>query len=70
VEGFLFLRQYDPKRLLIVNQLLAILPEKFRKNKINGKLATQIKTPEPGRLASPFESIRSADAKDKANHSH
>jgi SAM-dependent methyltransferase len=53
--------QYDPKRLRIMNQLLAILPEKFRKSKINGRLVTQIKTPEPGRLASPFESIRSAE---------
>jgi SAM-dependent methyltransferase len=53
--------QYDPKRLSIVNQILAVLPEKFRKNKINGQLTTQIKTPEPGHLCSPFESIRSAE---------
>ena len=53
--------QYDAKRLSIMNQLLAILPEKFRKNKINGQLITQIKTPEPGHLGSPFESIRSGE---------
>jgi SAM-dependent methyltransferase len=53
--------QYDPKRLAIINQILAILPEKFRKNKINGRLATEIKRPEPGRLGSPFESIRSGE---------
>jgi SAM-dependent methyltransferase len=53
--------QYDPKRLSIMNQILAVLPEKFRKNKINGRLIAEIKRPEPGHLASPFESIRSAD---------
>ena len=53
--------QYDPKRLSIMNQLLAILPEKFRKNKIHNRVITQIKRPEPGHLASPFESIRSGE---------
>ncbi|SRR6266487_668084 len=53
--------QYDLKRISIVNQILAILPEKFRKNKITGKLVTEIKRPEPGHLGSPFESIRSSE---------
>ncbi len=53
--------QYDPKRLSIINRILAILPEKFRKNKINGQLIAEIKRPEPGRLGSPFESIRSGE---------
>jgi SAM-dependent methyltransferase len=53
--------QYDPKRLSITNQILAILPEKFRKNKINDRLTTEIKRPEPGTLGSPFESIRSGE---------
>ena len=53
--------QYDPKRLSIMNRILAILPEKFRKNKINRRLVSEIKRPEPGRLASPFESIRSGE---------
>ncbi len=53
--------QYDPKRLSIMNQILAILPEKFRKNKINGRLIAEIKRPEPGHLGSPFESIRSGE---------
>jgi hypothetical protein len=44
-----------------MNQILAVLPEKFRKNKINGRLVTEIKRPEPGHLASPFESIRSSE---------
>jgi len=53
--------QYDPKRLSIMNQLLAILPEKFRKNKLNDRVTAQIRTSEPGHLASPFESIRSGE---------
>jgi len=53
--------QYDPKRLSIMNRILAILSEKFRKNKIHNQLTTQIKRPEPGHLSSPFESIRSGE---------
>jgi SAM-dependent methyltransferase len=53
--------QYDPKRISITNQLLAILPEKFRRDRINNRLATEIKRPEPGALGSPFESIRSSE---------
>src|SRR6266480_1316738 len=53
--------QYDPKRLSITNHILAILPEKFRKNKINARLTTELKRPEPGMLGSPFESIRSSE---------
>lgn len=53
--------QYDPKRLARMNQILAVLPEKFRKNKVTGHLITEIKRPEPGHLASPFESIRSSE---------
>jgi SAM-dependent methyltransferase len=53
--------QYDPKRLSIVNELLAILPEKFRRNKINNRITSEIRRPEPGKLCSPFESIRSSE---------
>ena len=53
--------QYDPKRLSIMNRILAILSEKFRKNKINGQLIAEIERPEPGHLGSPFESIRSGE---------
>ena len=56
--------QYDPKRLSLVNGILAALPEKLRRNKINGQLLTQIERPEPGHLASPFESIRSGEIMD------
>ena len=40
----------DPKRLSIMNRILAILPEKFRKNKITDQLVAEIKRPEPGHL--------------------
>lgn len=50
--------QYDPRRLALINELLAILPEKFRFNIIQERLVIQIKTPEPGQLGSPFEKIR------------
>ncbi len=53
--------QYDSKRLSIANELLAILPEKFRKNKLNNRTTSEIKRPEPGTLCSPFESIRSSE---------
>jgi len=53
--------QYDEKRLVIVNALLAILPEKFRRNRINNRVTKELRRPEPGHLASPFESIRSGE---------
>jgi SAM-dependent methyltransferase len=53
--------QYDAKRLSIMNQILAVLPEKFRRNKIHRRTTTQIKRPEPGHLSSPFESIRAGE---------
>jgi SAM-dependent methyltransferase len=43
-------QQHDRRRLSIVNQILAVLPEKFRKNKITGRLVTEIKRPISGRL--------------------
>lgn len=53
--------QYEAKRLAMMNQILAILPEKFRRDGLNNRLITEIKRPEPGTLASPFESIRSSE---------
>jgi hypothetical protein len=53
--------QYEPKRLAIINEILAILPEKFRRNTMNNRVTTEITRPEPGTLASPFESIRSSE---------
>jgi 2-polyprenyl-3-methyl-5-hydroxy-6-metoxy-1,4-benzoquinol methylase len=68
-EGYLWIHdfigetqgQYDAKRLEVVNRLLAILPEKFRANKINGHVTKRIERPEPGKLGSPFEKIRSEE---------
>ncbi len=56
--------QYDSKRLALINELLAILPEKFRRNIIQNRTLSKIVTPEPGRLGSPFEKIRSAEIVD------
>ena len=53
--------QYDEKRLDLVNKVLAFLPEKFRTNRITGRVMTQVKRPTPGFLGSPFESIRSEE---------
>jgi len=53
--------QYDDKRLEIINQILGVLPDKLRKNTMTGQTITEIKRPEPERLCSPFESIRSAE---------
>jgi 2-polyprenyl-3-methyl-5-hydroxy-6-metoxy-1,4-benzoquinol methylase len=53
--------QYDSKRLSITNRILAILPEKFRQNKVSGRVIAEIKRPEPGHLGSPFQSIRSGE---------
>jgi SAM-dependent methyltransferase len=53
--------QYDPKRVSIANKILRVLPEKLKKNRITGQLVEEIKRPEPGRLCSPFESIRSSE---------
>jgi SAM-dependent methyltransferase len=53
--------QYDPKRVSIANKILRVLPEKLKRNRITGQLVEEIKRPEPGRLGSPFESIRSSE---------
>jgi SAM-dependent methyltransferase len=68
-EGYLWIHdfigetqfQYDPKRVAMVNKILAVLPEKFRQNTITGNVTNEIKRPEPGDLGSPFESIRSSE---------
>ena len=53
--------QYDPKRLSIINEVLSLLPDKFRINRINNNMTTEIKIPIPGQLGSPFEKIRSEE---------
>jgi 2-polyprenyl-3-methyl-5-hydroxy-6-metoxy-1,4-benzoquinol methylase len=53
--------QYDPERLALINRLLALLPEKLRTNHISKRTVAKIETPEPGKLGSPFEKIRSEE---------
>jgi 2-polyprenyl-3-methyl-5-hydroxy-6-metoxy-1,4-benzoquinol methylase len=53
--------QYDPERLSLINRLLTILPEKFRINRMSGRTKNKVTAPEPGRLSSPFEKIRSGE---------
>lgn len=53
--------QWDDKRLAIANRVLRVLPEKFRTNRIFPRVTEEIRRPEPGKLVSPFESIRSAE---------
>ncbi len=53
--------QDDEKRLSLINLVLSILPEKFRVNKINGRIVSKIERPKPGHLGSPFECIRSGE---------
>lgn len=53
--------QYDEKRLALINQVLAFLPEKYRTNVVTGRLIKEVTRPRPGHLMSPFECIRSAE---------
>ena len=53
--------QYTDERLYWINKILALLPERMVTNKLNGKVIREIVRPEPGKLVSPFESIRSAE---------
>jgi len=53
--------QYHPKRLQILNDILAIIPEKMRDNKVIKRRIDSVKRPIPGRLISPFEKIRSGE---------
>ena len=53
--------QYTDERLYWTNKILSLLPERMVTNKLNGKVTREVVRPEPGRLVSPFESIRSAE---------
>ena len=53
--------QYTEERLYWLNLILSLLPERMVTNKLNGKVVRKITSPEPGKLISPFESIRSAE---------
>jgi 2-polyprenyl-3-methyl-5-hydroxy-6-metoxy-1,4-benzoquinol methylase len=53
--------QYSDKRIALANSILAILPERFKQNKVNRKMVDEISRKTPGSLASPFEAIRSEE---------
>ncbi|HFD12543.1 MAG TPA: class I SAM-dependent methyltransferase [Crenotrichaceae bacterium] len=53
--------QYDNERLNIVNEILSILPKKYRFNSVTKRTIDKVIRREPGTLISPFEAIRSAD---------
>ena len=53
--------QYSDTRIAIVNAIRAALPEKYQTNSFNGKKFGPVIRRAPGTLASPFESIRSAE---------
>jgi SAM-dependent methyltransferase len=53
--------QYTDERLAIVNRILAALPARYRSNRLFQRELKPLVRPEPGKIASPFESIRSAE---------
>ena len=53
--------QHDERRLEIVNQVLALLPQRYREDKVNLRALAKVERPTPGKLPSPFEAIRSAE---------
>lgn len=53
--------QYSDLRLEIVNRVLRILPEEYRKSTVSGHTRDILRRPTPGQLVSPFESIRSEE---------
>jgi SAM-dependent methyltransferase len=56
--------QFSDERLGIMNELLALLPEKLRRDRLRERTLSPFLRPEAGRLASPFESIRSGEIRD------
>lgn len=53
--------QYTEERLALANRIIAALPAKYRYNRIWNRQLRPIVRQEPGKLISPFESIRSAE---------
>jgi len=56
--------QFTDQRLQIMNDLLAILPEKLTYNHFNKTQTKRVNRREPGSLVSPFESIRSGEIRE------
>ncbi|GAB3380297.1 class I SAM-dependent methyltransferase [Lysobacter fragariae] len=53
--------QFSDERLYWYNAALAALPQEMRINRMTGHTVNQVRRPEPGKLASPFEAIRSGE---------
>jgi SAM-dependent methyltransferase len=53
--------QWLQKRLDIVNEVLSVLPERYRNFRLHGRIMDRFERPVPGSLVSPFEAIRSAE---------
>ena len=53
--------QYSDERIEIANRIIASLPAKYRYNHLHQRELKPVVRPEPGKIASPFESIRSAE---------
>jgi SAM-dependent methyltransferase len=53
--------QWSDSRLQIANQIWACLPERYRRNRRDGRAEADLRRRPVGKLASPFEAIRSAE---------
>lgn len=53
--------QYTDERIAIANRIIVALPAKYRYSRLFQRELRAIVRPEPGKIASPFESIRSAE---------
>jgi SAM-dependent methyltransferase len=53
--------QFSEQRLEIANRILAILPERYRRDRVRNRVLRTIARPNPGALASPFQAVRSSE---------
>jgi len=53
--------QFSDLRLDIANRILAVLPERYRRDRVHDRILRAIARPKPGALASPVEAVRAAD---------
>jgi len=56
--------QWSDERLKIVNEIMAILPPRYRRFRLHDFVIETVKRPEIGNLVSPFEAIRSGELVD------
>ena len=53
--------QFDDRRLDIANRILAVLPERYRRDRVRNRVLRTIARPQPDVLAASLEAVRSAD---------